>query len=112
MNEEQDSQKNSTNISENAVKLMGRIEFVEIDESLEEVYIKDDFGIYILYDCVLQDMKFLEDELCKVGSFYLHKSEVLIDPKSKPIPCRDRQELVADLLKKEALFAFHKVKLV
>ena len=91
---------------------MGRIDFVEIDESLEEVYIKDDFGIYILYDCVLQDMKFLEDELCKVGSFYLHKSEVLIDPKSKPIPCRDRQELVADLLKKEALFAFHKVKLV
>jgi hypothetical protein len=69
---------------------MGRIDFVEIDESLEEVYIKDDFGIYILYDCVLQDMKFLEDELCKVGSFYLHKSEVLIDPKSKPIPCRDR----------------------
>ena len=32
---------------------MGRIEFVEINEAIKEVYIKDDFGSYILYDCVL-----------------------------------------------------------
>lgn len=32
---------------------MGRIEYVEINEQQREVYIKDDFGIYILYDCVL-----------------------------------------------------------
>lgn len=59
---------------------MGRIEFVEINEKLGEVYIKDDFGIYIMYDCVLQDMKCLEEELCKIGSLYLHKSELLLDP--------------------------------
>lgn len=59
---------------------MGRIEYVEINELQREVYIKDDFGIYIMYDCVLQDMKLLEIELCKVGSLYLHRSELLLDP--------------------------------
>jgi hypothetical protein len=81
---------------------MGRIDFVEIDENMQEVYIKDDFGIYIIYDCVFQDMTYLEEDLCKVGSYYLHRSEVLLDPNSKPIPCRDRQQLVDDLLGKEA----------
>ena len=32
---------------------MGRIDHVEIDHKNKEVYIKDDFGIYILYDCTL-----------------------------------------------------------
>ena len=59
---------------------MGRIETVEINEKEKEVYIKDDFGIYIIFDCVLQDMKFLEDELCKIGSLYIKKSEILLDP--------------------------------
>ena len=59
---------------------MGRIEFIEINEKSKEVYVKDDFGIYIMYDCVLQDMKCIEDELLKIGSLFLHKSEVLLDP--------------------------------
>jgi hypothetical protein len=69
---------------------MNRIDFIEINEELEEVYVRDDFGIYIIYDCVLQDMKCLEDELCKVGSYFLHKSEVLFDQSSSPVPSRDR----------------------
>jgi hypothetical protein len=32
---------------------MGRIDTIELNETLEEVYCKDDFGIYILHDCVL-----------------------------------------------------------
>jgi hypothetical protein len=59
---------------------MGRIETIEINEEEREVYVKDDFGIYIMYDCVLQDMKYLEEELCKIGSLYLNKSELLLDP--------------------------------
>jgi hypothetical protein len=44
---------NENNLMGNSIKLMGRIEFVEINEDSREVYIKDDFGIYIMYDCVL-----------------------------------------------------------
>jgi len=32
---------------------MGRIEHVELNEITQEVYVKDDFGVYIMYDCVL-----------------------------------------------------------
>lgn len=83
---------------------MGRIEFIEINEQLKEVYIRDDFGIYIIHDCVFQDMKSLEDELIKLGSYYIHKSEILQDPtlNYRPIPSCDRLEMVDDLLNKEA----------
>lgn len=32
---------------------MGRIDHVEIDDKTKEVYIKDDYGIYIMYDCAI-----------------------------------------------------------
>lgn len=40
-------------ISERSIKLMGRIDKIELNEVAEEVYVKDDFGIYILYDSCL-----------------------------------------------------------
>ena len=55
-------------------------------------------------------MKALEDELIKIGSFYIHRGELLIDPRKRPQPCRDRQEVVMDLLVKEASFQYEKVK--
>jgi len=78
--EEMDRKNEGKSISDRAIKLMGRIDFVEINETLKEVYVRDDFGIYIMYDCVLQDMKYIERELAKVGSYFLHKSEALVDP--------------------------------
>lgn len=100
-------------VSAQSLKLMGRIDRVELDDAKEEVYVKDDFGVYILYDCVLQDMKGLEDELIKIASYYLSKSEVLQDPHSeKPQPGKDRLEMLDDLLQCEARFQYRKVKLV
>lgn len=70
----------SASINENAVKLMARIDTIELDEQAQEVFVKDDFGIYILHDCVLEDLKSLEAELIKIGSFFIQKSECLISP--------------------------------
>lgn len=47
-----DNDKKGKGISEKSIKLMGRIDHIEINEELKEVYVKDDFQIYILYDCV------------------------------------------------------------
>ena len=58
-------------VSEKALKLMGRVDKIELNEELEEVYVRDDFGVYILYDCVLQDMKGMEEEIMKIASYYL-----------------------------------------
>lgn len=91
---------------------MGRIDHIELNENQEEVYVKDDFGVYILYDCVLQDMKGLEEELIKICSFYINKAEVLQDVHTeKPQPSRDRLEVLSDLLQFESTFHFKKVKL-
>ena len=57
-----------------------------------------------MYDCCLQDMKYLESELLSLASYFLSKSETLQDPKTRPVPGRDRQELLLDLLSKEAEF--------
>lgn len=51
-------------------------------------------------------MKCLEEELCKIGSCYLSKAELLIDPtdsKCRSIQ-RDRLEILHDLLVYEAEF--------
>jgi len=72
------------------------------------VYVKDDFSIYIIYDCVLQDMITFEEELCRIASYYINKSEVLIDPtsntQSRPAPVIDRLEVIDDLLNLESQF--------
>ena len=57
--------------------MLGRIDFIEIKEGNEEVLVKDDTGIYVLKDCVLQDMKTVEDDTLKIGSYFLTQQEVL-----------------------------------
>lgn len=115
--EEMDRTSQGKSIADRSIKLMGRIDFFEVNERLKEVYVKDDFGIYIIYDCVLQDMKFIEQELLKVGSYFLHRSEALLDPEkqqqgNRAYPYKDRLELIDDILKKESEFQFAKVKLI
>ena len=70
---------NSKHISDEGIRLLGRVDHVEIDIKKREVFIKDDFGIYILYDCAMEDMKNLEDELLKVGSYFIAKHEFLVN---------------------------------
>ena len=109
---EMDARASQGGVSKQSLKLMGRVDHFEIDETMEEVYVKDDFGIYILYDCVLQDMKGVEDELVKICSYYINRAEVLQDVHTeKPAPAKDRLECLSDLLEYEASFHFKKVKL-
>jgi hypothetical protein len=81
--------------TDESIKLMGRVDNVEIDLKNQEVYIKDDFGIYIMYDCTLSDMKELEDELLKIGSYYISRHEYLSNTENeKPYPLIDRLTLI------------------
>ena len=43
-------------ISRASMKYLNRIDHIEIDEAHQEVFVKDDFGIYIMYECSLTDM--------------------------------------------------------
>lgn len=91
--------------TDEAVKFMARVDHIEIEEAKQEVYVKDDFGIYVMYDCVLQDMKDLEEEILKIASYYIGKHEFLINTETeKPYPVIDRLTLLEDLLGKELDF--------
>ena len=93
--------------TDESIKLMGRVDHIEIDEKNKEVYIKDDFGIYILYECVLGDMKDLEDEILKIGSYYIGKHEQLVNTETdKPQPLVDRLTLLEELLEREMEFHY------
>lgn len=48
-----DRQRSNKGISEGSINLMGRIDLIELNEDEMEVYVKDDFGVYIMFDCVL-----------------------------------------------------------
>jgi hypothetical protein len=61
------------------MKYLNRIDHIEIDKERNEVYVKDDFGIYIMYECTLSDMQILEYELLRIGSYYISKMEELFD---------------------------------
>lgn len=58
-------------------------------------------------------MRGLEQELVRIGSYYINRSEVLLDPQgestgtaagSRPYPVKDRLEVLNDLLALEADF--------
>lgn len=65
--------------TDESIKLMGRIDHIEIIEKTKEVFVKDDFGVYVMYECAMQDMKDLEEEMIKIGSYYIGKHEFLIN---------------------------------
>ena len=66
-----------------------------------------------MYDCCLQDMKEIEDELLKIGSYYIGKHEFLVNTENeKPYPLIDRLTLTQDLLKCEQEYQFQKALLI
>ena len=92
---------------------MGRVDHFEISKETREVWVKDDFGINVMQECAMQDMRDLEEELLKIGSFYIGKHEHLVNTEcEKAYPHVDRITLLEDLLDKELDFQFEKVHIV
>lgn len=99
MNVEFERMGGQKHISDEGVRLLGRVDHYEINEKNKQVFVKDDFGIYILYECAMQDMKDLEDELLKIGSYYIAKHEHLVNTEcDKAYTLVDRITLLEDLL--------------
>jgi hypothetical protein len=48
---------------------------VTIDEESEEIMVKDDYGMYIMYDGALDDMVNLDAEMLKIGTYFVKKNE-------------------------------------
>ena len=91
--------------------------FEEIDEYIEYsdklIRIKDAKGNYIIYEATLSDMKQLEDEFCKIGTYYIQKKEKLIvDTDKVPNPFIDRTQVILDLFLNEFDYLYAKFEFV
>jgi hypothetical protein len=66
-----------------------------------------------MYDTSLHDMVSLENELIKIGTFYIRKQEYLIDVEIKePMSSIDRGAISAQVLEYEHKFQFAKIRLI
>ena len=89
----------------------------EIDETVEYsdklIRIKDNKGNYIIYEASLSDMKQLEEEFCKIGTYYIQKKEKLIvDVDVVPNPFIDRVQVILDLFMNEFDFLYAKFEYI
>lgn len=96
-----------------AKRFLGRADFVEFTDN-DEILIKDDFGIHIMYDCVETDMDLLKEEILLAGSFFIKNQEPLMDAENPETltPIIDRISTLEKLMQFESQFHFKKAKLV
>jgi hypothetical protein len=81
----------------------------------------NEFGIPIIYEEALQDMVALEEEMIKIGSYYINQYEhrqvssgnfTMKSIFSRPSYMVDRPQLVQDMFDKEMEFQYTKVSLI
>jgi hypothetical protein len=94
-----------------------RVLLDEIDETVEYsdklIRIKDNKGNYILYEATLSDMKQLEEDLAKLGTYFITRREELVANTDKvPNPFVDRSQVILDLFTSEYDYLYSKFEYV
>lgn len=84
----------------------------QVNEDTQEIFVIDDFGMNIMFDCSLDDMVSLDKELLKIGTFFVRKNESELDLSTHTYPLTDRFQLLEDLYDCEFSFQFTKAKLL
>ena len=104
---------NRDQMDKTAKRFMGRADHIEFAEN-NEILIKDDFGIHIMYDCVESDLEMVANELLLTGSYFIKRQEPLFD--SEDIdnlhPVIDRISTLEMLMKYESEYQYRKAKLI
>ena len=52
---------------------------IKVDTVTKEIFIVDDYGMNLMFDCSLDDMINLDKELLKISTFYVKKTEAEFD---------------------------------
>lgn len=94
---------------------------VHVDFQTKEIYVTNEYGMKIIYHESLNDLAEIEEELIKIGSYYINRYEFIIKnnevmgthfDNTRPTSLIDRPQIAIDILEKEYNFQFSKVKLV
>ncbi len=85
----------------------------DIDQDHNDVVVTDDYGVKIIYQEALNDMLEIEEELIKVGTYYINQAESRVDLDIKePASSIDRGDVAYHLIDKEAEFQFQKLLII
>ena len=95
-----------THITKKSSSYLNRMDQFIVDEEAKEIYVQDDYGMYLMYDCSLEDMVQLDNELLKIGTYFVRKSESQFDFKDYKFPMVERFQLMEDLLIHEFEYQF------
>lgn len=133
VSEEIDRRTNAVNQRNIKDSLMVKRDRIIVNYTSKEIKIINEFGHEIVYNEALNDMLELEEEILKIGSYYINHHEYLqasndiAGPRSdtidesylssgqhqdRPSSLIDRAEIACDLYQRELDFQFEKVALV
>lgn len=78
-----------------ALRLLGRIDFITKHQQSNCYMVKDDFNVNLIYDATFADMRALEQEMLKVMSYYVNRNEPIPEGDfRKIVPMVDRFKLI------------------
>ena len=84
-------------ITNKSTYLLTRMDTIKVDTEKKEIYVVDDYGMYLMFDCSLDDMNSLDKELLKISTYYVKKNEAEFDFRAHQFPMIDRFQVLEDL---------------
>jgi hypothetical protein len=95
-------------ITNKSTYLLTRMDTIKVDSEKKEIYVIDDYGMYLMFDCSLDDMVSLDKELLKISTFYVKKNEAEFDFQAHQFPMVDRFQVIEDLYEYEFQYQYTK----
>ena len=79
--------------------LLGRIDFYK-EHSDTTMLVQDDYGVNIMYDCAMADMRVLEQEMLLIISYFINKIEPTQDTSDlrNLMPTCDRLGMIREII--------------
>lgn len=105
--------KSSDPRKDQALRLLGRIDFIREHKASGCVLVSDDYGINVMYDCTFADMRVLEQEMLRTMSYFINKLEPIQETDLRNVfPLVDRFNLVKEIVICEDRYQKAKLDLV
>ncbi len=93
--------------------MLGRQDKIELHAQSGCYIVVDDFGVNVMYDCTLNDMRATEAELLRMISFFINKVEPLQDTDIRNVfPSIDRLGFASDAVGCEEEYQRAKLELI
>ncbi len=86
-----------THITNKSTYLLTRMDTYKVDNETKEIFVVDDYGMNLMFDCSLDDMITLDKELLKISTYYVKKVEAEFDFRTQQFPLVDRFQVLEDL---------------